>query len=155
MGRSEMYFLFIKTRKGSAEICLSPFLILLPPVLFLLRMPVKCRVVIYLLNCARLMWPLTRSSVPRILQARIMSFYSLLQGIFPTQASNLGLLHCRQIFTIWATREALERTRERALDKQLASVNVNRITFSEGCSKENNSSSECNRMCVARPQVQA
>ena len=29
----------------------------------------------------------------------------LLQGIFPTQASNPGLLHCRQIFTIWATRE--------------------------------------------------
>ena len=28
----------------------------------------------------------------------------LLQGIFLTQGSNLGLLHCRQI-TIWATRE--------------------------------------------------
>ena len=27
-----------------------------------------------------------------------MSCHSLLQGIFPTQGSNLGLLHCRQIF---------------------------------------------------------
>ena len=28
---------------------------------------------------------------------------SLLQGIFSTQGSNSGLLHCRQIFTSWAT----------------------------------------------------
>ena len=33
--------------------------------------------------------------------------HSLLQGIFQTQGSNPGLLHCRQILTIWATREAL------------------------------------------------
>ena len=33
---------------------------------------------------------------------------SLLQGIFPTQGSNPGLLHCRWIFTSWATREAQE-----------------------------------------------
>ena len=32
-----------------------------------------------------------------ILQARIMEYLSLLQGIFPTQKSNQGLLHCRQI----------------------------------------------------------
>ena len=33
--------------------------------------------------------------------------HSLLQGIFPTQGSNPGLLHCRQIFfTIWVIREA-------------------------------------------------
>ena len=31
----------------------------------------------------------------------------LLQGIFPTQGSNLHLLHCRQILYSWATREAL------------------------------------------------
>ena len=31
---------------------------------------------------------------------------SLLQGIFLTQGSNLGLLHCRQILYCWATREA-------------------------------------------------
>ena len=31
----------------------------------------------------------------------------LLQGIFPTQGSNLHLLHCRQIIYCWATREAL------------------------------------------------
>ena len=32
--------------------------------------------------------------------------HSLLQRIFPTQASNLGLLHCRWILYPWATREA-------------------------------------------------
>ena len=31
---------------------------------------------------------------------------SLLQGIFPTQGSNWGLLHCRRFFTTWAIREA-------------------------------------------------
>ena len=31
-----------------------------------------------------------------------------LQGIFPTHGLNPGLLHCRWIFTIWATREAQE-----------------------------------------------
>ena len=29
-------------------------------------------------------------------------------GDFPVQGSNPGLLHCRQVFTIWATREACE-----------------------------------------------
>ena len=37
------------------------------------------------------------SSVHGILQARILGCHSLLQGIFPTQESNPGLLHCRQI----------------------------------------------------------
>ena len=37
------------------------------------------------------------SSVHRILQAGILDCHSLLQGIFPTQGSNPGLLHCRQI----------------------------------------------------------
>ena len=39
------------------------------------------------------------SSVHGILQPRILEWavYSLPQGIFPTQASNPGLLHCRQI----------------------------------------------------------
>ena len=38
-------------------------------------------------------------SVLRILQARILEggILSLLQGIFPTQRSNPGLPHCRQI----------------------------------------------------------
>ena len=37
------------------------------------------------------------SSVHGILQARTgVGLHSLLQGIFPTQGSNLGLLHCRQ-----------------------------------------------------------
>ena len=33
--------------------------------------------------------------------------HSLLQGIFPTQGLNSGLLHCRQILYHWATWEAL------------------------------------------------
>ena len=33
---------------------------------------------------------------------------SRLQGIFPTQGSNPGLLHYRQILYRWATREAQE-----------------------------------------------
>ena len=36
------------------------------------------------------------SPVHGILQARVLENF-LLQGIFPTQGSNLGLLHCRQI----------------------------------------------------------
>ena len=32
---------------------------------------------------------------------------SVLQGIFPTQGSNPGLLYCRRILDHWATREAL------------------------------------------------
>ena len=48
------------------------------------------------------------SSVPGILHARITEVGCpfLLQKIFPTQGSNLGLLHCRQILYHWATREA-------------------------------------------------
>ena len=39
------------------------------------------------------------SSIHGILQARMLvGSHSLLQEIFPTQGSNLGLLHCRQIF---------------------------------------------------------
>ena len=43
------------------------------------------------MNCSK-----PGSSVHGILQARV-GIYSLLQGIFPTQESNLDLLHCRQI----------------------------------------------------------
>ena len=32
-----------------------------------------------------------------------MSCHSILQRIFPAQGLNLGVLHCRQFFTIWAT----------------------------------------------------
>ena len=35
------------------------------------------------------------SSVHGILQARTLEKVALLQGIFPTQGSNLGLLHCQ------------------------------------------------------------
>ena len=33
--------------------------------------------------------------------------HALLQGIFPTQGPNPGLLHCSQILYHWATRDAL------------------------------------------------
>ena len=49
------------------------------------------------------------SSVHGISQARILEWVAifLLQGIFPTQGSNLGLLHCRQILYHLSYREDL------------------------------------------------
>ena len=46
-------------------------------------------------------------SVHGILQARTLGVgcHFLLQGIFPTQGSNLHLLHCTRILYHWATRE--------------------------------------------------
>ena len=38
------------------------------------------------------------SSIHGILQARILEWVALLQGIFPTQGQNLCLLHCKWIF---------------------------------------------------------
>ena len=48
------------------------------------------------------------STVHRILQARItgVGCHALLQGIFLTQGLNPGLLHCREVLDVWATREA-------------------------------------------------
>ena len=48
------------------------------------------------------------SSVPRILQARILEWVAifLFQGIFLTQGSNLGLLHCRRILYHLSYRES-------------------------------------------------
>ena len=59
------------------------------------------------------------SSVHGILPARILelSCRSLLQGIFQTQGSNLGLLHCRQILyhlSHHGRREVAKRLREAA-----------------------------------------
>ena len=48
----------------------------------------------------------------------------LLQGIFPTQGSNLHLLHCRQILYHWATWEA----QRSALNRNLSNAN-SVITF--------------------------
>ena len=59
--------------------------------------------VLVIQSCPTLFDPLTiysppDSSVHGILQARIWSgCHFLLQGIFPTQGSNSGFLHCRQI----------------------------------------------------------
>ena len=35
-----------------------------------------------------------------------LSCHAFLQGIFPIQGLNPGLLHCSGFFTVWATREA-------------------------------------------------
>ena len=45
------------------------------------------------------------SSVHGTLQARILEWVAIpfSRGFFSTQGLNLGLLHCRQSFTIWAT----------------------------------------------------
>ena len=43
------------------------------------------------------LWPHGLYTVHEILQARILSSLSLLQGIFPTQELNPGLPHCRRI----------------------------------------------------------
>ena len=47
--------------------------------------------------------------VPGILQAGIQEWVAVpfSRGIFPTQGSNPGFPPCRQIFTVWAAREAL------------------------------------------------
>ena len=49
------------------------------------------------------------SSVHGFLQAVILEWVaiSFSQGIFLTQGLNLGLVHCRQILYLLATREAL------------------------------------------------
>ena len=47
-------------------------------------------------------------------QSTAVGSLSLLQGIFPTQGSNPGLPHCRQILYSWATREAPLSPREMA-----------------------------------------
>ena len=51
------------------------------------------------LSCIQLFATQWTNTVHRILQARILEVgsCSLLQGIFPTQVSNPGLLHCRWI----------------------------------------------------------
>ena len=54
-------------------------------------------------------WTICRlpgSFVHGILQARIrgVGICFLLQGIFPTQGSNPGLMHCRQILFVWANQ---------------------------------------------------
>ena len=47
------------------------------------------------------------SSVHGILQARILGWVALLQGIFPTQGLNPCLLHCRQILYRLSNRGGL------------------------------------------------
>ena len=50
--------------------------------------------------------------------------HALHQWIFPTQGSNLGLLHGRKILYYWATREALPFFSIRAISSQTITVSV-------------------------------
>ena len=64
-------------------------------------MKVKVKVLVtqsYLTLCYPMDCSLPGSSLHGILQARVLEWVAifLLQGIFPTQGSNLGLLHSRQ-----------------------------------------------------------
>ena len=68
-------------------------------------------------------------SVHGILQARILKWVSMLssRGIFPTQESNsclLRLLHCRQIFYHWATREPLQNDHHNKSSSHLSVTKV-------------------------------
>ena len=73
-----------------------------------------CSLSVYAQSCLTFCNPMDQSppgsSVHGILQARILEWGPLLQGIVPTQELNLWLLHllhCRQILYCWATREVL------------------------------------------------
>ena len=56
-----------------------------------------------------------------------MGSLALLQGIFPTQESNWGFLHCRQIpfkmiMTIWV--KGIEQTSQGSIPTHLQSINL-------------------------------
>ena len=70
---------------------------------------------------ARLLYPWTSPD-----RKTGVGYHSLLQGIFLTQGSNLGLLHCRGFFTIWATREDPGMRQQRAvvLERRKSTNNV-------------------------------
>ena len=74
------------------------------------------------------------SSVHGILQARFLKWVSMpsSRGIFPTQGSNsclLWLLHCRQIFYRWATREALQNDHHNKSSSHLSVTKVIKKIF--------------------------
>ena len=56
-----------------------------------------------------------------------VGYHALLQGIFPTQGSNPGLLNCRQTLWAWATREALAQSSD--LNTYLSNVEGGMIMF--------------------------
>ena len=62
------------------------------------------------------LWGTMDYTVLGILQARIMEYLSLLQGIFPTQKSNQGLLHCRWILDQLSYQEKDSKIRSQTLN---------------------------------------
>ena len=61
--------------------------------------------------CDPMACSLPGSSVHGILQTRILEWLPFpFPGIFSTQGWNLGLLHCRWVLCLWATREALQNS---------------------------------------------
>ena len=59
--------------------------------------------------------------------------HSLLQGIFRTQGLNWGVLHCRQILTIWAMREALLKCIYQTINRIYVWMMVLGLAFSYFC----------------------
>ena len=60
-----------------------------------------------LAHCRQILHHLSHQGSPRVGQALLEWGLSLLQGIFPTQELNRGLLHAGGFFISWVTREAL------------------------------------------------
>ena len=69
------------------------------------------------------------SSLHGIFQARELECHFLLQEIFLTQGSNLGFLHCRQIFYHRATREVKWRSCNSGKAKEVRKLRLVLIFF--------------------------
>ena len=70
------------------------------------------------------------SSVPGILQATTLGGHSLLQGIFPTQGLNRGLLHCKRILYLLSHQgNALISTNIYFKRNNVTAINWNRHHF--------------------------
>ena len=54
-------------------------------------------------------WYFSRQSWFQLVLLPALGCYFLLQGIFPSQGSNLGLLHCKWVLYRWTPGEALRR----------------------------------------------
>ena len=68
-------------------------------------------------HCWRILYHLSHQGSPRILE---WVAYPFLQGIFLTQESNQGLLHCCRFFTSWAKTWVWSLGQEDPLEKETA-----------------------------------